>query len=1506
MATKHHQSPGRLVKRSRATDAALDGSLQTKTERTKRRRTFTGDEETGSDQAMRSSLAVSTSTEVTPINIDNTMKTAPPDSWSLSRGVAGQFTNINPCLTLDEQYIFLSLESAIHIYSVTTSRLFRVIEISNSDTIIGYRLSPTNQERLYIFTLSGSVSVWDWPSNKQLSHWNTAHKTIWAELVYDTPGSGSADVHDMFFSLRERKDGKRELAITRLHKEKPQSTVILETSVLVEGFRVVGSGHAIVAYAGARLFLGSSCPAEDSEGAKYAWREVKLATAITCVDIHEDESLNQTLRQTPKFKKLPEVDLALGGMDGSILVYHDALSYLGINSGLEDTRKSAPRRLHWHREPVKAVRWSKDGNYVLSGGHESVMVLWQLDTGRKQFLPHLSSPICNIVISETGNSYAVKLADNRVVVLSARELQPLITITAVPAALHPQHPEQLLITVPASHQPTREGITSATAPVLQTYDIRTNTHISRQALARTNATTLNIGPDGTQVLTPDIKHLGVSEDGLWMATVDSWRPYFKDAEALHLDVNAHSELEEIHLKFWRWNESSSLWELVTRIDGPHLSHNGSASVLNIAPRPSSHEFATIGSDAQLRFWRPIIRQRHGLKRDGEQAPETWKCRNTLDFRGYLEPWAPNTCLRAASVCFSEDGSVLAICLQSTSTIPGLTVLVDVRSCSVKYSKIGAFSGEISAAAFLGCHLLIATNISIFIWDTVNDIVRMTDSSEARALGDSSSRLLAVNSRTQTFATATRRLHKKANSKKTHKSGFTVQLAKEPVALLSNLNSAEYTVVDAGANVQQLRCVSKDSQVSHTNNLIEYSDSGLEGLFKPHTASKTNEPSTLAFGTGADAEPLLGRSGLAGVFGDTPPFVLPPSHIVFCDLVDCSRSVEQRLPVSGTSGFLDNPHPSFVISSANGISYEPNDSDDESEAHYNSTSEAEATSSTHDPPAQPTIQTTNLGPNHSRTKSDDDEPPRDSPTTREETRPTSGSPMNIKIIPEKEEGRVAKIFSNSPISPPPLTTSIEPAADWSERATPRAQTRQDFDDIDKKSHSTHLEDIPEGIDHPKVTGTDQLDDQLGLPNDYTLGACAEIKALQAALVECWSLCNTLATLSSIHRERASFAVDIQDDAWKSCWRLCQQLYAGQVDDHASQVNPTLDLCRDFCQTLFETRARDNEISDSVLRVSFELNNHLYNTHDRNLPDAFRERTLDFYITLCHRLMKQRTRVPETDPLLSACWSLAEMLFSIRQSKKEGRPLDEELLGSAVQACWELCDIFREGWTQRSLRNSDRGTPRPSQATFALAEKQNKSELTRAEEVLFRQRNPETPTTIFEDIGTISPDEGPVQNIFVLGQRRNAGAHANWSSNSSSISARTQSSEKTSSTSTVVTLSNELSIAGLRVLVTKAAIDSGFQRNGPQGLSSFVKSLSSDAFGSAPWQVALLKHYKGLVAFEPTFHSAGPPTRASAMDIARAIKLTAQGGQYLWLYDLYRLVFGFHVEEVVNRDAIILQT
>ena len=458
---------------------------------------------------------------------------------------------------------------------------------------------------------------------------------------------------------------------------------------------------------------------------------------------------------------------------------------------------------------------------------------------------------------------------------------------------------------------------------------------------------------------------------------------------------------------------------------------------------------------------------------------------------------------------------------------------------------------------------------------------------------------------------------------------------------------------------------------------------------------------------------------------------------------------------------------------------------------------------------------------------------------------------------------------------------------------------------------------------------------------------EIGTLRNALSECWTLCNTLAGLSSNHRERMfSFANsgDMQEQAWRSCWKLCQNLYESRDEDHGSQIAQTLELCREFCQALFDARQRTDEALDSVLRVSFELNNHLYNTHDRNLPTVFRERTLDFYVTMCHRLMKQRTSLPEeTDSLLRACWSLAEMLFSLRQNNRDNKPPDEELLGSAVQACWELCDLFREGWTQ--IR-PDRGTPRPapsrnfnisnnnapsnfssttSVASTSLSYAANQmlppsrptSSLSAHNAVLpqhIKQYPPETPTTLFDETSDSPAGPSPqVPNIMVLGPERHSPPQPrHWSSSASQSSYKSDTSQRTSSTA-------RNSVAGysdagdpylprLKALILKAAMNVGYNRASPQSLQSFVKNLPLNAFGTQLWQLNVMDHYRRQVLTDTSFRpgSTLPTGRKTAAELGRAVLWLSKNEQFSWLKELFRLVFGFGPEDAAGRGKVWIQT
>ena len=340
------------------------------------------------------------------------------------------------------------------------------------------------------------------------------------------------------------------------------------------------------------------------------------------------------------------------------------------------------------------------------------------------------------------------------------------------------------------------------------------------------------------------------------------------------------------------------------------------------------------------------------------------------------------------------------------------------------------------------------------------------------------------------------------------------------------------------------------------------------------------------------------------------------------------------------------------------------------------------------------------------------------------------------------------------------------------------------------------------------------------------------------------------------------------------------------------------------------------------------------------------------------MKQRSELAEeTDSLLRACWSLAEMLFSLRQNSRDGKAPDEELLGSAVQACWELCDIFREGWTQ--IR-PDRGTPRPSQITFqqpslfsetssvhsgttrvssmskrdsyqGLQDRPN-SVASMSSTRKSRQNQPppvpETPVTEFEDTPISPQSSSPVMpNIMVLGTNGDSGqvgsngvrGHGStngngprWPSSASNLSGYSQGSNKTSSTATTATSAEDINIVRIKMLILKAAMNIGFNRDsasndgtgGTKSLQSFVKNLPTGSFGSLPMHAALLQSYKSLVLADNSFRTTNSlPSRGrrvTASDAAKSVGwMMLRSNQYGFLRDLFRLVFSFPVDEADSR-------
>lgn len=76
--------------------------------------------------------------------------------------------------------------------------------------------------------------------------------------------------------------------------------------------------------------------------------------------------------------------------------------------------------MHWHAHAASSLTFTNEGSYLLSGGEEAVLVVWQHSTGNKRFLPRLGAPVCGIITDRRDLFYAIATKDNAVRVVDVQ------------------------------------------------------------------------------------------------------------------------------------------------------------------------------------------------------------------------------------------------------------------------------------------------------------------------------------------------------------------------------------------------------------------------------------------------------------------------------------------------------------------------------------------------------------------------------------------------------------------------------------------------------------------------------------------------------------------------------------------------------------------------------------------------------------------------------------------------------------------------------------------------------------------------------------------------------------------------------------------------------------------------------------------------------------------------------------------------------------------------------
>ncbi|CDO72978.1 hypothetical protein BN946_scf185007.g32 [Trametes cinnabarina] len=550
-------------------------------------------------------------------------RTEEEEAWSWKSLTDSSASRVPPIFTKDGSYFFSAAGPSVKIHAVATGEVVSTLtpppssepgaagSSSQSDVVTSAILNPHNAFQLITGSLDGYIRVWDFLDGSLLQTIRIAqpifHMTA-HERFRDHVFAAAARPTKKKTSKANVATAEDNVAVLRVSLKPTAATAtapIQTSSEIVgvgktrstTGLAISPSGAWLVATAGHKAYV---CRTDDL---KAGFTKFVSPERLTCLAFHPSEEY-----------------FATGDATGCIRLWYCLNESVAVKTpGVEKTAQTTT--LHWHAHAVSSLAFTPNGAYLLSGGEEAVLVIWQLHTGKKEYVPRVGSPIVHIALLNNGGEeeYLLGLADaSFVFVHPAISHDRPSTSTAVPLAVHSLSSTLIL---PSSHPSSLQTFSPSTSRLISELEVSPSNRVSRR---------------DEQPLQPSrVERVVLSDSGDWMATVDC-----READ--------ESFRAEVYMKIWQWDRKSGFWVLNTRIDRPH----GLKNVTRVAFRPRARTpddllLATTGGDGQIRTWR--IRS---VQTKSEGVEEFWVARSTLRFRDEIPSdlsWSPDGSLLAVSV-----------------------------------------------------------------------------------------------------------------------------------------------------------------------------------------------------------------------------------------------------------------------------------------------------------------------------------------------------------------------------------------------------------------------------------------------------------------------------------------------------------------------------------------------------------------------------------------------------------------------------------------------------------------------------------------------------------------------------------------------------------------------------------------------------------------------------------------------------------------------------------------
>jgi hypothetical protein len=335
----------------------------------------------------------------------------------------------------------------------------------------------------------------------------------------------------------------------------------------------------------------------------------------------------------------------------------------------------------WHAHGVSCLAYTSDGNYLLSGGEEAVLVLCQLAKNEFSFLPRLGGQLMGLALSQEGQQCAVLTSTNALWMINPMHMRACWTVKRLTAPVRLPGLPDLTHQARIWAHPSRAGVvvSNCRGGFLQLYGTEIEAVLEEVEVVPANVVSRR---DNEVIVPPCVTHFGVSSDGSRMATVEVQK--------------GEDDIERSRLKFWDYNFRDHRFQLTSVVDRPH-----DGAIRALAYHPRADMVATCSEDGAFKLWAAEAGDEGD---EGRSARVEWGCRATVGYRADKA---------SASLAFSEDGSMLAVAAGAQVTLWETEQLRLAGTLSY-----GSGYGAVQAVRFLPgtARLVSMTPQVVVVWD----------------------------------------------------------------------------------------------------------------------------------------------------------------------------------------------------------------------------------------------------------------------------------------------------------------------------------------------------------------------------------------------------------------------------------------------------------------------------------------------------------------------------------------------------------------------------------------------------------------------------------------------------------------------------------------------------------------------------------------------------------------------------------------------------------------------